>query len=119
MVLVDQEIIDLLSRIDQVLARLEGATFKEKIESASLSFRDLERIMLRVLVVMRRFTGDENVDRILEKLSRIVIMLRMVQMAAHFATAAMGPWGVLLAAASGLSVAVMGAETLGSMVDTR
>jgi hypothetical protein len=55
--------------------------------------RKLEVILMRNISLLRRFTGDENIDRAIATILRLIMALRMLQTAANAFTIATGPLG--------------------------
>jgi hypothetical protein len=81
-----REMYDLLTQIDAILRGINLATDKIErkapiVKEQLTSFRELERIALRYLVIARRVGLPEDVQVATETLSRLVIMMRMAQMA--------------------------------------
>lgn len=83
-----------------------------KIGKLETTVRMAERIVLRVLVMFRRFSGDENLDAIISKLMRIIMLLRLIQMT--FAATVGGPLGILYAVGAGGAAAYTLIDTVGS-----
>jgi hypothetical protein len=68
------------------------------------TFRQLERVALRYLLLARRIGLPDDVNRATQFLTRILVMLRMAQMS--IAMMATGPIGILLGVA-GIGLTVM------------
>jgi hypothetical protein len=113
-----QESYSLLVQVDQLLesieARINSIEMKSpRIERALGSFRDAERIALRFLAIPRKMGLPENIDRMIERIAQLVVVLRMAQIAmgqlalGTLAGALTGGAGFFLVALTGYSNVMM------------
>ena len=110
-----QEAYQTLAEIDRLLAsielkinRIEGKA--PQLERTLNSFREVERLALRWLVLARRMGLPEDAEQVVNVLARVVTMIRMYQisinllLATNPVTAAIGVAGLLGVAVSATDV---------------
>ena len=106
----------IMADLKEIMALIDGVTIKtEKINTnlpqtrAALStFRDIERIALRYLVLARRMGLPEEVEKATQTLTELIVMIRMVQMSYNMLMAGT-PFGLLMGAA-GLAITALSAS---------
>ena len=101
-----REAYDLLTQIDRLLADIELKINRIEGQAPALernlgSFRQLERLALRWLVLARHMGLPEDVDSAINKIAKLIVMLRMAQMSLNMlmmgnpVTAAIGFAGMM------------------------
>ena len=95
-----RELTELKQQINELEPKLKAAP--RQLET----FKELEAVALRFLVIINRLNLPEDVEMILDMLARLLVMMRMVQMA--MATSVGGPtglaMGILSAAGAGMTL---------------
>ena len=100
-----QAIYELLLKIDELLTGIESKNENlirdmPKTREALTTYRDLERVTLRYLVLAKRMGLPEDVDNAIGYITRLVTVIRMahisisLMMASNPVTAAMGIAGL-------------------------
>jgi len=93
------EIDRLLASIELKITRIEGNAVT--LERNLTSFRELERLALRWLVIAQRMGLPEDVGNAINRISRLIVAIRMLQMSSNMllatnpVTAAIGLAGML------------------------
>jgi hypothetical protein len=113
-----QQVYEILMRIDAILNGI-GVKSKKlqadapKLKQATIDIRDLERLALRYLVLARRLGLPPEIDAALQKLSQMIISIRMAQRALTSLNASMYTNPVTAAIAiGGLALAAFSAYDL-------
>ena len=110
-----QEIMSVLQEIMALLNNVEFKTQKinndlPKTKESLASFRQLERVALRYLVLVRRMGVSEDIDNALSKIAELIVMINMLTMS--FTMLQRGtPIGVLMGIAS-LSMGILSAGSI-------
>jgi len=105
-----QQIMDMLQEIERLLIDIEPkiANIERKqpqLESALQTFKDIERLALRWLVITRRLGLPEDVGNALDKIARLLVMINMLQMSMSMLMAT-NPFTVGIGVAGGVGVAL-------------
>lgn len=99
--------------IDEMRHKVRSLT--EEINRASHQARPFETLLLRVSSLIRRLTGNENVDAAITKIQRLIMTLRTAQAAIIAFHAASGPVGWALALVGLTAAAVSASDFVLSM----
>ena len=103
-----------ITEIKQQIADLET-----KVSSFSMSYhevRELETILMRTLIVLERSTGSKEVAEAINRIQRLITIIRMAQFTIHAFQMASGPIGWAFAASGLLMTAI---TTGDAMVELR
>jgi hypothetical protein len=113
-----QQVYEILMRIDAILNGI-GVKSKKlqadapKLKQASIDLQDLERLALRYLVLARRLGLPPELDAALQKLSQVIISVKMAERALRSLNASMYTNPVTAAiAVAGLALAAFSAYDL-------
>jgi hypothetical protein len=95
-----QESYALLQEVDRLLADIElkisNIERKAPVMERNLqTFRQLERVAMRYLILARQLGLPEDAEKAINVLARLLMVLRMVQMTMNLAT--WGPLGIVAA----------------------
>jgi hypothetical protein len=88
--------------------------------NAEMTYGELRKVeitMIRILSYIKRFCGDENIDKAIKKIEAVIMACRAAQIAIRALEAAEGPIGWAYAATTTVGAVIMGVtavETLGS-----
>lgn len=110
-----QQITQLRMELEEILRLLRET--EPKTRQTNESLQQQVSLVTAALSLTRRLTGDENVNRAVQKIQRLISSLIMLRAAALSATAAMGPWGVLLASITAISTTLVAADSLATLAD--
>lgn len=115
-----QESYALLMQIDKLLADIELKITnieqqRPRLESTLITFRQLERIALRYATLARRLTGSEDAEQVIATLSRILIVMRMLEMSGTMIASGITTGGLLGAVMAGAGIAGVGMAQLSIM----
>jgi hypothetical protein len=106
----------IMADLKEIMALIDGVTIKtEKLNNnlprtkETLStFRDIERVALRYLVLARRMGLPEDVEKATQVITELIVMIRMAQMSYNMLTSGT-PIGLLMGAA-GMAITVLSAS---------
>lgn len=115
-----QESYALLMQIDKLLAdielRIQNIERQEpRLRENLVTLRQLERVALRYVALARRISGSEDADRVLQVLSRILIIMRMLEMSGSMIVGGFmtgGPLGAVMIGGGIAGVAMAQASML-------
>ena len=101
-----QEIMQVLQEIMALLDNVEFKTAKlnddlPQTKDALITFSQLERVALRFLTISRRMGLSDNVMQATQRLSQLIIMIRMAQMSYRMLSMTT-PYGVIMGIAGGV-----------------
>ncbi len=68
------------------------------VEKTTSSIRRLEGLLYRSMGLLKRFSGDENIDAAITKIQQLVLFIRLLHSAIIYLEAATGPIGWAFAA---------------------
>jgi hypothetical protein len=110
-----QQIFQLLTQIEQILNNVEVKSEKivtdlPKTKEALTTFRELERLALRWLLLARRFGLPEQVDGATNAFMRLIVVIRMAQMSINMMM--LGNPVTFLIGVAGLTMSTMNALTM-------
>jgi hypothetical protein len=71
--------------------------------------RKLEMSLIRILSLVKRFCGDENVAKAIGLVEKLIMIIRMCQIAIHALEAAAGPIGWLYAITTAVGMGIAAA----------
>lgn len=94
-----QELMDLLNNVEFKTKTLNAELPKTK--EALITFSQLERVALRFLTISRRMGLSDNVMQATQRLSQLIIVIRMAQMSYRMLSMTT-PYGVLMGIAGGV-----------------
>lgn len=97
--------------------REEVRALKKDIRETISEFRDFERVTFRTLSLVRRFTGEENIDSAINKMMRAISIMRQVQITVQLTMAATGPIGWAMLAVSATAVAFSATDFMTTLGD--
>jgi hypothetical protein len=80
------------------------------VEPVEDSFRRVESLLFRTLGLLRRISGNENVDKAISAIQRLVGIIRLAHSAWIAFQAATGPIGWAFAIVAGLSAAASASD---------
>ncbi len=110
------ETYELLQRMYELMQKLEIQSIRteQQVNSNLQSFRQLERVVLRYLVLVRNAGLPPEAQKLLDALSKIIITIRMVQIAFNTLYLNMGPVGWAMFVANMFMVASSIGDMAGS-----
>jgi hypothetical protein len=81
-------------------------------DGAASELRKLEISMMRILSMLSRLTGDENIQKSIAKIERMIMTLRVLQATIRAVQMAEGPIGWLYAATTIVAAGISTSETI-------
>lgn len=90
-------------------AKAEIEELEAKVKSLQLSYSELRAIEVtatRLMRIISRMSGSENVDAAIRKIQNLIITIKLAQAAIHAFEVASGPIGWALAIVGGVSAVV-------------
>lgn len=95
-----QAVYELLLKIDQLLSGIETKTenlIRElpQTRESLMTFRQAERVALRYVALVRRISGSDRADQLIQILTRVLIIMRMLEISGIMLFSGT-PYGILL-----------------------
>ena len=76
------------------------------MEQVNHDLRRLEFILYRSMALLRRFSGDENVNTAILRIQRLIMTIRLLHTTINLLNVAAGPMGWAIAGLSAVATAV-------------
>ena len=92
------------SNISEMRAQI--AELRAEIGKAAISFKQFESVVFRSMTLIKRFTGNEDVDKAIHGIQRLIVVMRQLQIASAALMSA-SPFGLILFGVAGLSAMLM------------
>jgi len=111
-----QQMYSMLQEMDRILAKVNTGLNDAELQAkkTATTFRQLESVALRYLVIARRLGLPDNIDAGIQKILQFIVAIRQLDITLKMFQAGMGPigWATLGASAimTGLSFYSLGSQ---------